>query len=38
MLAIVKSHSGKIKLLDAPTGGLRIEITLPKEVKIAQQN
>ena len=30
--AIVKSHRGEIKLLDAPTGGLRIEITLPKQV------
>lgn len=32
MYAIVKSHSGEVKLLDAPTGGLRIEIKLPLEV------
>jgi two-component system, OmpR family, sensor kinase len=29
MLAIVKAHGGSVKLSDAPTGGLRIEITLP---------
>ncbi len=27
--AIVKSHNGEVKLLAAPTGGLRIEIMLP---------
>lgn len=32
LYAIVKSHLGEVKLLDAPTGGLRIEIVLPTEV------
>lgn len=29
LYAIVKSHNGEVKLLAAPTGGLRIEIILP---------
>ena len=32
LYAIVKSHLGEVRLLDAPTGGLRIEIVLPIEV------
>lgn len=32
LYAIVKSHRGEVKLVDAPTGGLRIEIVLPTEV------
>lgn len=30
LYAIVKSHQGEVKLLTAPTGGLRIEIVLPQ--------
>ena len=32
LYAIVKSHQGEVKLLTAPTGGLRIEIVLPQVI------